>query len=109
MAAGHAVYAQDDPSHTAFYVERGFVKISVIVPGGKEAVVGIRRPGEFFGTRCLVGQRMGSASAQTECSLIRITASALIQMLREEPDFAVMFATIWSAKALRIKPIWSIS
>jgi CRP/FNR family transcriptional regulator, cyclic AMP receptor protein len=91
-APGDAVYAQDSSPDTAFYVEHGIVKISFIVPSGKEAVVGIRHPGDFFGTRCLVGRRMGNATALTECSLIRITAAALLHMLREVPDLAVMFA-----------------
>ena len=92
-APGLTVYAQGDSADAAFCVEHGIVKISVIVASGKEVVVGIRRAGEFFGTRCLVGRRTGTASTLTESSLIRIGASALIQMLREVPDLAVMFAT----------------
>jgi len=92
-APGLTVYAQGDSADAAFCVEHGIVKISVVVASGKEVVVAIRRPGDFFGTRCLVGRRLGSANALTESSLIRIGTSALIQLLREVPDFAVMFAT----------------
>jgi CRP/FNR family transcriptional regulator, cyclic AMP receptor protein len=91
--SGHLIYSQTDPADAAFYVESGHVKIAAVTPSGKEAVVAIRRPGEFFGTRGLVGKRTGYASALTACSLIRITMPALIRLLRGNPDFAVAFTT----------------
>jgi len=59
--SGHLIYSQTDPADAAFYVESGHVKIAAVTPSGKEAVVAIRRPGEFFGTRGLVGKRTGFA------------------------------------------------
>jgi CRP/FNR family cyclic AMP-dependent transcriptional regulator len=93
FAAGQTVYLQGGPTDAMFFVESGYVKIASVSPNGKEAVVAIRGQGEFFGTRCLVGKRMATATALTVCSLIRVTTSALIRLLREGPDFAVMFAT----------------
>lgn len=93
FAPEQSVYPQGGVADAAFYVESGRVKISVVVPSGKEAVIAIRREGDFFGTRCLVGRRTGTVTALTASSLIRVTRSALIRLLREEPDFAVMFAT----------------
>jgi CRP-like cAMP-binding protein/DNA-binding CsgD family transcriptional regulator len=87
------IYVQDDAADACFYVESGWVKISTVAPNGKEAVIAIRREGEFFGTRCLVAKRTASTTALTACSLVRTTRSALIRLLRDEPDFAVMFAT----------------
>ena len=93
FAANEIVYRQGDKADAAFYVVSGKVKISAVVPSGKEAVVGMRGEGEFFGTRCLISLRAGTATALTDCVLIRITAPALARLLREEPDFAVLFAT----------------
>jgi CRP-like cAMP-binding protein len=87
------IYAQGSHADAMFYVESGHVKISNISPSGKEAVIAIREPGEFFGTRCLVGKRHASATALTACSVVRVTTPTLIRLLREEPDFAVTFAT----------------
>jgi CRP/FNR family transcriptional regulator, cyclic AMP receptor protein len=98
---GQIIYNQGEPADAAFYVESGDVKIAVATAGGKEAVVGIRRPGEFFGTRCLVGKRAGSASALTACRLIRLTVRTLVGLLREEPDFAVAFATYLVDQSIR--------
>jgi len=91
--SGHLIYRQGDPADAVFYVESGHIKIAVVTPNRREAVVGIRTPGEFFGTRGLVGKRMGFASALTACSLIRLTTPALILLLRGNSDFAVAFAT----------------
>lgn len=93
LAPGQALYAQGDLADAAFYVESGWLKITAVSPTGKEAVIAIRGEGEFLGTRCLVGRRLGATTALTACSLIRVTNAALIRLVREEPDFAVMFAT----------------
>jgi len=94
FAPNQVIYAQGDSGDAAYYIESGWVKISAVSPNGKEAVVAIRGEGEFFGTRCLVTGRTGTTSALTACAAIRITKSALIRLLREEPDFAVLFAKI---------------
>lgn len=93
FAPAQVIYAQGGAADAMIYVESGWVKITVVAPSGKEAVVALRGEGDFLGTRCLIGRRMGMAIALTACSVIRVTTSALIRMLREEPDFAVMFAT----------------
>jgi CRP-like cAMP-binding protein len=93
FAPAQIIYTQGGTSNAMFYVEKGRVKIATVSPNGKEAVVAIRREGDFFGTRCLVAKRMATATALTACSLVRVTTSALVRLLREEPDFAVMFAT----------------
>lgn len=88
------LFRQGDASESAFYVESGWVLLWVVTPNGKEAATALRGKGEFVGTRCLIGpRRTGTATALTACSLIRISKTALIRMLRDEPDFAVMLAT----------------
>jgi len=100
FAPRQVVYLQGDPADAAYYVESGRVKISTVTPTGKEAVIAIRGPGQFFGTRCLVGGRMGTATALIACSLVQVSTSALIRLLREEPDFAVMFATYLARQSI---------
>jgi len=101
FAPGQIVYAQDDPADAAYYVENGLTKISSLSPSGKEAIVAIRGKGEFFGTRCLVARRTATTTALTACSLVRVTTSALTRMLREEPDFTVIFATYLVHQSIR--------
>jgi len=76
-----------------FYIQEGRVKLTVVSRQGKEAVIAILGPGDFFGEGCLAGQptRMASAAAMSECSIMRLEKAALIRILREEPEFSEMF------------------
>ncbi len=94
FAPNQVIYSQGDSGDAAYYIESGWIKISAVSPSGKEAVIAIRGEGEFFGTRCLVARRTGTTTTLTACTVIRVTTSALIRLLREEPDFAVMFAKV---------------
>jgi CRP/FNR family transcriptional regulator, cyclic AMP receptor protein len=89
----HVIYEQGDVADALFYIESGWVKMSAIVPSGKEPVIALRRADEFFGARSMIGaRRQATATALTDCALVRVTKSALNQLLREQPDFAVTFA-----------------
>ena len=59
------VFSQGDPATHVFYLQRGSVKLSVLSPKGKEAIVAVLGAGDFFGVGCLAGQptRMGAACA----------------------------------------------
>jgi CRP/FNR family transcriptional regulator, cyclic AMP receptor protein len=87
------IFAQGDPANAVFYIQEGRVKLTVVSRQGKEAVIAILGAGDFFGEGCLAGQprRMASATAMSECSIMRLEKSALIRVLREEPDFSEMF------------------
>jgi len=87
------IFAQGDPANAVYYIQEGQVKITVVSRQGKEAVIGILRAGDFFGEGCLAGQpaRMASASAMSECSIMRLEKAALVRALREEPEFSEMF------------------
>lgn len=92
---GEVICAQGAADDAIFYIEEGWVKISIVSPGGKEAVLALRGADNFFGMRSLIDghRRAAAATTLTNCSLVRITRAATIQLLRTEPDFAEMFAT----------------
>ncbi len=87
------VFYQDDASDSVFYVIKGKVKIIVLSEQGKEAVIAIVGPDEFFGEGCLTGQlrRLSTASAMTECEIMRIGKSAMLAALRKETKLSEMF------------------
>jgi len=92
LAPEHVIYAQGDAADSLFFVESGWVKMSAVVPSGKEPVIALRHEDEFFGARCMVAaRRQATTTALTNCSLVRVTKSAFSQLLREQPDFAVTF------------------
>ena len=87
------IFAQGAVADSAFYVQRGRVKVTVISEQGKEAVVGILEPGQFFGEGCLNGHplRIGTATAMENCVITSITKDAMIAVLHDEPKFAELF------------------
>jgi CRP/FNR family cyclic AMP-dependent transcriptional regulator len=90
LAPEHVIYAQGDAADALFYVESGWVKMSAVVPSGKEPVIALGRGDEFLGVRSMVAaRRQATATALTDCSLVRVTRSALNRLLREQADFAV--------------------
>jgi CRP/FNR family transcriptional regulator, cyclic AMP receptor protein len=94
FAPGDAVYTQGDAADSVFFVESGWVKMATLAAGGKEAVVALRGPGHFCGSRCLLDMpRSSTATALTDCTVVQVTRRALIRLLREMPDFAEMYTT----------------
>jgi CRP/FNR family transcriptional regulator, cyclic AMP receptor protein len=83
------VFAQGDPADAVFYIQQGKVKVTVVSERGKEAVVAVQGPDEFCGEGCLVGQplRMATATAMTDCEIMRVEKSAMLRVLREEQTF----------------------
>ena len=87
------IYRQTMPADAVFYVMQGRVKMVVTSTQGKEAVVGIMGPGEFFGEGCLIGQplRLATAKALVECELMRVDKTEMIRVLHDEPTFGELF------------------
>jgi CRP/FNR family transcriptional regulator, cyclic AMP receptor protein len=87
------IFAQGAIADSVFYVQRGRVKVTVISEQGKEAVVGILEPGQFFGEGCLNGHplRIGTTTAMENCVITSITKDAMIAVLHDEPKFAELF------------------
>jgi CRP/FNR family transcriptional regulator, cyclic AMP receptor protein len=84
------VFRQGDPADAVFYIQKGKVKVTVISEQGKEAVVAVLGPDEFCGEGCLAGQprRMATATAMTECEIMRLEKGAIIRILHDEPAFS---------------------
>src|ERR1700694_2613934 len=87
------VFSQGDVGDSVFYIQKGKVKVTVVSEHGKEAVVAILGKDEFCGEECLAGQsrRVASATALTDCDIMRIEKDAIIRTLHDEPAFSEMF------------------
>jgi CRP/FNR family cyclic AMP-dependent transcriptional regulator len=105
FARNAVVFAQGTPANSVFYVQDGGVKLSVLSSAGKEAVVAMLGPGDFFGEGCLAGQalRMGSAVAVVPTSLLRISKHDMIKTLHEQPAFSDRFITHMLVRNVRIE------
>ena len=99
------IYAQGDPADAIFYVEEGRVKLSVVSPRGKSAVVALVEPGQFFAEGCLAGQplRTASATALTEARLRRIERRAMIAALHRPSPLTDLFLAHLLARTTRME------
>jgi CRP/FNR family cyclic AMP-dependent transcriptional regulator len=99
------IFSQGDAANTVLYVQEGAVRLSVISAAGKEAVVGMMGPGDFFGEGCLAGQplRMGSAIALVPTRLLVVEKKKMVRMLHEQHALADRFIKYVLARNIRIE------
>ncbi|MGP9810376.1 Crp/Fnr family transcriptional regulator [Rhodopseudomonas sp. NSM] len=100
-----AVFSQGDVSDSVFYIIKGKVKIVVLSEQGKEAVIAILGPDEFFGEGCLTGQerRLATASTMSDCEIMWISKPAMLAVLHNEPTFSEMFVAHVLARTIRVE------
>ena len=99
------VYSQGDAAKSIMYLQEGGVKLSVTNEVGKEAVVAILAPGDFFGEGCLAGQsiRMGTASSVTPATVLVIEKREMLKVLHEQSSLSDRFITFMLARNIRIE------
>jgi CRP-like cAMP-binding protein len=97
------IFAQGDAADAVFYIQEGKVRLTVVSKTGKEATLGILNEGQFFGEGSLAGQslRMGSATAMTDCELLRIDKKAMMLALHREHTFSDLFVAYLLARNIR--------
>jgi CRP/FNR family cyclic AMP-dependent transcriptional regulator len=99
------IFSQGDPGATVLYIQKGGVRLSVVNETGKEAVVAVLGPGDFFGEGCLAGQplRIGAATAITATTALVIEKKEMIRVLHGEHEFSDRFITFMLARNIRIE------
>jgi CRP-like cAMP-binding protein len=99
------IYSQGDAARSVMYLQEGAVKLSVVSEVGKEAVVGILGPRDFFGEGCLAGQsvRIGRATAITPSTVLVIERSEMFKVLHEQHALSDRFITFMLARNIRIE------
>jgi len=99
------VFGQGDVADAVFYIQKGSVKLTVLSEHGKEAVVGILEPGQFFGEGCLNGHplRIATTTAMEHCVITSITKEAMIATLHNEPRFSELFMAYLLTRNSRVE------
>src|ERR1700726_345549 len=97
------IFVQGASSDAVFYIKEGKVKLTVVSQIGKEATIGILNEGAFFGEGCLTGQplRLCSATAMTDCSVMKIDKKSMNEVLHGEHAFSDMFVAYLLARNIR--------
>jgi CRP/FNR family transcriptional regulator, cyclic AMP receptor protein len=100
-----AIYSQGDPSDTVLYIQHGSVKLSVLSKTGKEAVVGMLGPGDFFGEGALAGQpvRLATATAMTASTILVVPKRQMIRLLHRQHAFSDRFIAYLLARHSRLE------
>ena len=96
---------QGDVADTVFYIQYGKVKLTVVSEQGKEAVVAILGPGQFFGEGCMNGHalRISTTTALDDCLITAITKVAMIAAIHDEPQFSELFMAYLLTRNSRIE------
>ena len=99
------IFTQGDASEHVLYVQSGGVKLSVVSKTGKEAVVAMLGPGDFFGEGCLAGQpvRMGSATAITPSAILRVEKAQMVRLLQRQHEMSDRFIAHMLTRNIRIE------
>ncbi len=99
------IFAQGDPCTTVLYVQSGGVKLSILSGSGKEAVVAIFGPGDFFGEGALAGQpvRIATATAVETSKILVVQKRAMVRLLRSQHAFSDRFISHMLARNIRIE------
>jgi CRP/FNR family transcriptional regulator, cyclic AMP receptor protein len=99
------IFSQGEEADSVFYLQAGAVKITVTSSTGKEAVVALLHPGDFFGEGCIAGQplRVSTAIALEPASALSIEEKEMIRVIHEEPDFSDRFVAHMLKRNVRIE------
>jgi CRP/FNR family transcriptional regulator, cyclic AMP receptor protein len=102
---GDAIFSQGEACEHVMYIQAGGVKLSVLSKTGREAVVAMLGPGDFFGEGCLAGQprRMGSASAITPTTILMIAKARMINLLHRQQAMSDQFIAHMLSRNIRIE------
>ena len=99
------LFSQGDPAEAVFYILKGKFALTVLSKHGKEAVIAMLGPDDFFGEGCLAGQRlrMATATATTEASVVRLDKKVIIRLLQDKPTFSELFISYMLSRNIRIE------
>jgi CRP/FNR family cyclic AMP-dependent transcriptional regulator len=97
------IFAQGDSCEAVFYIQKGNVKLTVLSKSGQEATIGILNESAFFGEGCLTGQafRMCSATAMTDCTVMRIDKKSMMDVIHRERAFSELFVAYLLTRNIR--------
>jgi len=99
------LFSQGDMTDAVFYLQSGKVKLTVVSPRGKEAVIVILEPGSFFGEGCLAGQlvHLATATAVDDARIVRIDKQSMLRLLQDDRTFSALFLAHMLARNVRIQ------
>jgi CRP/FNR family cyclic AMP-dependent transcriptional regulator len=104
-ARGAGIFTQGDTCEHVWHIESGTVKLSVLSPVGKEAVIAILGPGDFLGEACLAGMpsHTGSATTLSTSTLLVVANKQMLEVLHAHHAMSDRFIAHMLARNLRVE------
>ena len=106
LKKNETAFAQGDPSDAIFYVQKGKLRVTVTSANGKAATITLVGEEEFLGEDCMVSAhplRLSTATAMSECALLRISKAEMVRVLHKEQQLSEMFTSFLLARNARIQ------
>jgi CRP/FNR family transcriptional regulator, cyclic AMP receptor protein len=102
---GEKVYSQGDPADAIYFIQSGRIKIAVVSTAGKEAVLAMPGPHDFFGEGSLVKQSLRVSTAVTlePSTVFRIEKRAMIRALHEQSELSEKFTALLLARNIDLE------
>jgi CRP-like cAMP-binding protein len=99
------IFLQGSPANTVMYIQEGAVKITALSAVGKEAIIAILQPGDFFGEGCMAGQpmRVGNATAITASTVLVIEKNEMAHVLHDQHELSDLFINFVLSRNIRIE------
>ena len=99
------IFSQGSPANTVMYIQEGAVKITALSAVGKEAIIAILQPGDFFGEGCMAGQpvRVGNATAITASTVLVIEKNEMVHVLHDQHQLSDLFINFVLSRNIRIE------
>ncbi|HEY6467468.1 MAG TPA: Crp/Fnr family transcriptional regulator [Candidatus Acidoferrales bacterium] len=99
------IFAQGAPADAVMFIQEGGVRLTVVNQSGKQAVLAVLEPGDFFGEVCLTGRSidLATASAITDTTVLAIAKDEMIRLLHEQPEFSDRFIEYMVARNIRVE------
>jgi CRP/FNR family cyclic AMP-dependent transcriptional regulator len=106
LKKNETAFAQGDPSDAIFFVQKGQLRVTVTSANGKEATIALVNAGEFLGENCMVSAhpvRLATATAMTDCALLRISKTEMVRVLHQEQELSDMFISFLLTRNARMQ------
>ena len=106
LKKNETAYAQGDASDAIFYVQKGRLRVTVTSADGKEATLALVGGGEFLGEDCMVlaqPLRLATATAMTDCALLRISKAEMVRVLHQEHALSDVFVSFLLTRNARVQ------
>jgi CRP/FNR family transcriptional regulator, cyclic AMP receptor protein len=106
VKAKESFFTQGTSADSAFYLQQGRAKLTVVSNAGKEATITLLKAGEFIGEEAVAGVpglRLATATAITPCIALKIVREEMIRAIHQENGLSDLFVAFLLSRSMRVQ------